>query len=88
MHKYFINIFTYLDENQYKFGYQRLWGAIGWGTMSIISGMCIDWYSKGEDDKNYLPAYIIALVSFSLNLYVVMKIKASIDRIILIYIYS
>lgn len=54
-----------------------MWGAIGAGTMSIISGVCVDWFSKGQEEKNYIPAFIIALICFFLDICVTSKIKAS-----------
>ncbi|XP_022182048.1 major facilitator superfamily domain-containing protein 6-A-like isoform X2 [Myzus persicae] len=64
-----------LGENKYKYGEQRVWGSIGWGTMSFVSGMVIDWFSKGQDYKNYTPGIIIALMAGILDLFVALKIK-------------
>lgn len=52
-----------------------MWGAIGWGTMSIVSGVCVDWFSEGLDYKNYTPGFIISLMCSILNVYVVSTIK-------------
>lgn len=55
-----------------------MWGSIGWGTMSFVSGMVIDWFSKGQDYKNYTPGIIIALMAGILDLFVALKIKVNI----------
>ncbi|CAI6360488.1 unnamed protein product [Macrosiphum euphorbiae] len=60
-----------LGENKTKYGHQRMWGAIGWGTMSIVSGVCVDWLSKGLEYKNYTPGFIIALICSILDTYLV-----------------
>lgn len=66
----------YVGEEKHKYGQQRMWGAIGWGTMSIVSGVCVDWFSKGED-KNYTPGFIMTLICIVLDIYVLSKIKVS-----------
>eukprot|EP00102_Acyrthosiphon_pisum_P005260 XP_001949714.2 PREDICTED: major facilitator superfamily domain-containing protein 6-like [Acyrthosiphon pisum] len=63
-----------LDEDKTKYGLQRMWGAIGWGTMSIVSGVCVDWFSKGLEYKNYTPGFIISLICYLLDIYVVSRI--------------
>ncbi|XP_060874397.1 major facilitator superfamily domain-containing protein 6-like isoform X3 [Metopolophium dirhodum] len=64
-----------LDKDKTKYGNQRMWGAIGWGTMSIVSGVCVDWFSKGLEYKNYTPGFIISLICSFLDMYVVSTIK-------------
>ncbi|CAI6363531.1 unnamed protein product [Macrosiphum euphorbiae] len=64
-----------LGENKYKYGQQRVWGAIGWGTISFLSGAVIDWFSRGKDYKNYTPGMIIALTACILDVFVVLKFK-------------
>ncbi|XP_060874136.1 major facilitator superfamily domain-containing protein 6-A-like [Metopolophium dirhodum] len=61
------------DKNNY--GKQRLWGSIGWSFFAIIYGTCVDWYSAGLDYKNYTPGYVIALLCFLLDIYVVCNLK-------------
>lgn len=68
-------------DDRNKFGNQRVWGAIGWGTMSIVSGFVVDWFSKEKKYKNYTPGFIIALVFQILDTFVLWKIEASIDFI-------
>jgi predicted MFS family arabinose efflux permease len=38
-----------------------MWGSIGWGTLSIISGWLIDKFSEGKTSKNYsIGFYLMA----------------------------
>ncbi|XP_050057858.1 major facilitator superfamily domain-containing protein 6-A-like isoform X2 [Aphis gossypii] len=64
-----------LGENIHKFGKQRVWGAVGWGTTSFLCGAVVDWFSRGQDYKNYTPGMIIALVMNILDLYVASKFE-------------
>lgn len=70
--------FFFLGENKNKFGEQRMWGAIGWGIISVITGACVDWYSKGQKDKNYSSGFIISLICLFIDIYFVsFKLEAS-----------
>ncbi|XP_026813025.1 major facilitator superfamily domain-containing protein 6-A-like [Rhopalosiphum maidis] len=69
-----------LDEDKTKYGLQRMWGAIGWGIMSIVSGVCVDWFSKGLEYKNHTPGFIISLICYLLDLYVVSRITMNVQN--------
>ncbi|PIK59853.1 putative major facilitator superfamily domain-containing protein 6 [Apostichopus japonicus] len=48
------------DHPDTDYGKQRLWGAVGWGSMSGLTGLAMDTYVKYNPDGNrFLPAYII-----------------------------
>ncbi|XP_016658375.1 major facilitator superfamily domain-containing protein 6-A isoform X2 [Acyrthosiphon pisum] len=64
-----------LLEDKNNYGKQRLWGSIGWSLFAIIYGTCVDWYSTGLDYKNYTPGYVIAMLCFLLDTYVVCNLK-------------
>lgn len=66
-------------ENSHKYGEQRMWGAFGWGTMSIVAGLVVDWYSQGQNTKNYTPSFLIATVFQVLDAYVLSRIEVSIN---------
>ncbi|XP_060853720.1 major facilitator superfamily domain-containing protein 6-like [Rhopalosiphum padi] len=51
-----------LGDNKKSYGRQRVWGAIGWGISTLLVGACVDWYSVDAEHKNYLPAYLIAMI--------------------------
>lgn len=54
-----------------------MWGAIGWGIMSVVFGMSVDWFSKGLEYTNYTPGFIISLICSFLDMYVVSKMKVN-----------
>lgn len=56
-----------------------MWGAVGWGMISAVSGAVIDWFSKGQNYKNYTPGMIISLVICILNIFVASKIEVNIN---------
>jgi len=56
-----------------------VWGAVGWGIISTVSGAVIDWFSKGQNYKNYTPGMIISLVTCTLNIFVASKIEVNIN---------
>jgi hypothetical protein len=43
-------------DNQSKYGYQRVWGAIGWGLSSLLAGYAVDQHSN-----DFTPAILIML---------------------------
>ncbi|KAL4082823.1 hypothetical protein QTP88_029479 [Uroleucon formosanum] len=51
-------------ENKHQYGGQRLWGSIGYSLLAIASGF-----------KNYTPCFLIALICFILDIFVVSNIK-------------
>jgi len=61
-----------------------LWGSVGWSLFAVISGGCVDWFSKGQEFKNYTVGYIISLICFILDLYVSTKLEASKNKLIII----
>lgn len=64
-----------VDGDAKKFGEQRLWGAVGWGVMSIVAGSVIDWYSDGQEHKNRLPGYLLSMTALLLDFTVSLKLK-------------
>ncbi|KAJ8028156.1 Major facilitator superfamily domain-containing protein 6 [Holothuria leucospilota] len=51
------------DHPETDYGKQRLWGAVGWGSFSGISGLAMDTYLRYYPEGNrFLPAYVIFLM--------------------------
>lgn len=66
----------FLGENRHsKYGQQRLWGAVGVGTISIFSGAFVDWFSKDEIHKDQTSGYLVSIFCVLLDIYVTTKIK-------------
>ncbi|VVC46192.1 Major facilitator superfamily domain,Major facilitator superfamily associated domain [Cinara cedri] len=77
---------TLLGVNKYLYGKQRLWGSLGFGIFAIVSGACVDWFSKGQEYKNYTPAFAISLVCFFCDIIIVSNIEVVQDSNIKIVI--
>lgn len=80
--KIFLNIFfifisNYLGDKPHLYGNQRLWGAVGWGIFSVLTGWLVDLFSEGETMKNYSVAFYMMLVLILLDIMVSGKLKVS-----------
>jgi exosortase/archaeosortase len=66
-----------LGDRPSHFGYQRLWGAVGWGTFAIISGLLVDEFSKGRAQKDYTVVFYLMLFMLILDVVVSSRLKVS-----------
>lgn len=69
--------FEMLGDQSSHFGYQRLWGTIGWGIFAIISGLLVDEFSKGLTQKNYTVVFYLMLVMLLFDVIVSSRLKHS-----------
>ncbi|KAL7642124.1 UNVERIFIED_CONTAM: hypothetical protein RMT77_006684 [Armadillidium vulgare] len=69
--------FKLLGSEVSKFGYQRLFGSVGWGTFVILTGLLIDLTSSDFNNKNYTTAFIFALCVASIDFIVALKLKVT-----------
>lgn len=67
--------FGLLGEHPQKYGQQRMWGSIGWGIFSILSGFLIDKFSEGHIEKNYSVGFYMVLIIIAFDVFVSTKIK-------------
>ena len=51
--------YNYLGEERGKWGRQRLWGTLGAVTASVTSGFLLDFFSRGKDETDYTPAFVL-----------------------------
>lgn len=68
--------FEILDDKPQRYGHQRLWGSVGWGSLSIISGILIDTFSTGTT-KNYSVGFYIMAFMILIDMFVSSKLKYS-----------
>jgi len=68
-------IFFSSGDNPNDYGKQRLWGAVGWGLLTIISGFLIDLASIGQTAKNYMPSFYLVVSILFINILAVARIK-------------
>lgn len=59
-----------LNEIGADFGYQRVFGTLGWGLLSIIAGQIFNFVSLGLAKTNYSPGYHMLLGFFILDVLV------------------
>lgn len=67
--------FEMLGDKPQLYGNQRLWGAVGWGTFSIISGLLLDSFSMGETTKNYTVVFYLTLGLIGIDMFVSGKLE-------------
>ncbi|KAL4717839.1 hypothetical protein ACJJTC_000988 [Scirpophaga incertulas] len=53
--------FNILGDKISQYGKQRLWGSVGWGIFSLLTGTLIDLFSDGTN-KDYTVAFILMFV--------------------------
>ncbi|KAK6635309.1 hypothetical protein RUM44_000560 [Polyplax serrata] len=67
--------FDVLGENgENNYGYQRVWGTIGFGITAFLGGLGMDFWSDGEV-KNYNPAFFMIIVFTLLDMICCVKLK-------------
>ncbi|CAG9819274.1 unnamed protein product [Phaedon cochleariae] len=59
--------FQLLGDKPSKYGYQRLFGALGWGSVAAITGILIDALSEGKAEKDYSAAFYLATIFIVLD---------------------
>ncbi|KAL7011869.1 hypothetical protein ACKWTF_014499 [Chironomus riparius] len=67
--------FEMLGNKPQKFGYQRLWGSVGWGTFSIIAGLLIDKFSEGKTSKDYSIGFYLMAGALVFDMIVSSRLK-------------
>ncbi|GAB0093197.1 major facilitator superfamily domain-containing protein 6-A [Sergentomyia squamirostris] len=67
--------FEMLEDKPHLYGNQRLWGAVGWGTFSIIAGVLVDKFSEGQAMKDYTVVYYMMLIFLILDMIVSSKLQ-------------
>ncbi|XP_028136371.1 major facilitator superfamily domain-containing protein 6-like isoform X2 [Diabrotica virgifera virgifera] len=67
--------FTLLEDEHEKYGEQRMFGALGWGIFSAVSGYVTDVLTGGSLVKNYYFIFFLAISLFIVNLIVCYRIE-------------
>ena len=49
--------YTFLGEERHKWGQQRTWGTVGFGSFALVSGLSMDAFSSGRSE--YAVAFIL-----------------------------
>lgn len=69
--------FEMLGDKPQRYGHQRLWGSVGWGSFSLIAGLLIDKFSEGRTTKNYAIGFYMMAGLILLDMVVSSKLKHS-----------
>lgn len=69
--------FEMLADKPHLYGNQRLWGAVGWGSVSLVSGLLVDEFSRGKSYKDYSVLFYMMLILILLDMLVSKKLKYS-----------
>ncbi|RZF39838.1 hypothetical protein LSTR_LSTR000486 [Laodelphax striatellus] len=72
--------FALLGKSSSEFGKIRLWGSVGWGIFTLISGRLVDQLSEETLIKNYSPAFISTAIILSLDVIVVFSMKTVVKK--------
>ncbi|EDW72578.1 uncharacterized protein Dwil_GK20981 [Drosophila willistoni] len=62
------------DDEQGKYGAQRVWGTIGFGTTALLAGIVVNLWTT-DAVKSFTPALLIMCVFSILDLFSVSKLK-------------
>ncbi|GLH07936.1 Uncharacterized protein GBIM_13312 [Gryllus bimaculatus] len=69
--------FGMLGDKHSRYGHQRLWGAVGWGVFSVISGLLVDEFSQGKSQKDYTAVFFLMAIMLFLDVLVSTRLKYS-----------
>lgn len=72
----------YADDRPHLFGMQRLWGSLGWGCVSLLSGWLVDRMSTPDDGgggqlKNFHGAFAVMAVLLFADIGAIASIRVS-----------
>ncbi|XP_049819916.1 major facilitator superfamily domain-containing protein 6-A isoform X2 [Aethina tumida] len=67
--------FGMLGDKPHRYGYQRLFGALGWGIMSTIAGFIIDAMSGNSSVKDYTGAFYLGVAFLVLDFIVSSRLQ-------------
>ena len=73
-----------IGDEPSRFGQQRMWGAVGWGTFAVITGFLVDEISRGSEKKDYTVMFYLMLVMLILDVVVSSRLKVSVLHILVI----
>uniref|UniRef100_A0A0A9XIF4 Major facilitator superfamily domain-containing protein 6 n=1 Tax=Lygus hesperus TaxID=30085 RepID=A0A0A9XIF4_LYGHE len=71
--------FKLLGDRPNDYGYQRMWGAAGWGLIAFITGVIVDKMSEGKFVKDFTAAYYLSAFLMLVDIVVASKLKCSVN---------
>uniref|UniRef100_A0A8D8D255 Major facilitator superfamily domain-containing protein 6 n=2 Tax=Culex pipiens TaxID=7175 RepID=A0A8D8D255_CULPI len=73
--------FDMLGDRPHLYGNQRLWGSVGWGTISLVAGYLVDHFSYGKATKDYTVVFYMTIVIIGVDILVSSKLKHTQTRL-------
>lgn len=67
--------FGLLGDRHHLYGKQRLWGAVGWGIVALLSGYLVDKLSGNSVNKNYTIVFWMTAIIIGFDMFVSTKLK-------------
>ncbi|XP_063697661.1 major facilitator superfamily domain-containing protein 6-A [Culicoides brevitarsis] len=67
--------FEMLGDQPHLYGNQRLWGAVGWGTLALITGFLIDKLSAKNAEKDYTVIFYLVLILILFDMLISSKLQ-------------
>lgn len=74
--------YLFAGEQPLNFGYQRLWGSIGYGPFVILAGWMVDTWSGNRTIKDYTPVFYLMAIMLTLDVLVSSRIQVSISLLL------
>lgn len=69
--------FEMLGDQPHLYGNQRLWGAVGWGTLAFITGFVVDKVSSSSTEKDYRIIFYIVLILILFDMFISSKLQVT-----------
>uniref|UniRef100_A0A182S8Y0 Major facilitator superfamily associated domain-containing protein n=1 Tax=Anopheles maculatus TaxID=74869 RepID=A0A182S8Y0_9DIPT len=73
--------FEMLGDKPHLYGNQRLWGSIGWGTVSLFAGFLVDTLSEGKLTKDYTIVFYMTIVLIAFDMLCSSKLQHTQTRL-------
>lgn len=67
--------FELLGDKPSRYGYQRMFGSLGWGIVAALAGVLIDASSEGNSQKNYAVAFYMGAGFLVLDFVASLQVK-------------
>uniref|UniRef100_A0A336LKW0 CSON013643 protein n=2 Tax=Culicoides sonorensis TaxID=179676 RepID=A0A336LKW0_CULSO len=67
--------FEMLADQPHLYGNQRLWGAVGWGTLAFLTGFLVDKVSRGSTEKDYTIIFYMVLFIILLDILISSRLQ-------------
>lgn len=63
------------EDKTHLYGKQRMWGSLGWGLISLLSGLLVDSMSRGQALKDYSGVFYLMLAFMVCDLFAATSIR-------------